>query len=107
MCPFNVVAQLSTRVEMQHPGAGGTRDTGFRWEPEAFLLGLLQSEPQYHGTWIPLSVKCPQFSSIQFYSLIFKYWHQINVEKSDDSLLSQGFCVTNKCLCSGIKGLIL
>ena len=28
-CPFRVVAQLSTRVEMQHPGAGGTTDTGF------------------------------------------------------------------------------
>ena len=25
MCPFNVVAQLSTRVEMQHPGVSGTR----------------------------------------------------------------------------------
>ena len=29
MCPLSVVAQLSTRVEMQHPGVGGTRDTGF------------------------------------------------------------------------------
>ena len=29
MCPLSVVAQLSTRVEMQHPGAGGARDTGF------------------------------------------------------------------------------
>ena len=29
VCPLSVVAQLSTRVEMQHPGAGGTRDIGF------------------------------------------------------------------------------
>ena len=29
MCPLSVVAQLSTCVEMQHPRAGGTRDTGF------------------------------------------------------------------------------
>ena len=40
MCPFSVVAQLSTHVEMQHPGEGGTRDRGFWWECEAFLIKL-------------------------------------------------------------------